>query len=273
MAHTANIPTITESSILNSYLLHPSPLPTILPYSAFLSLVPTSYRNNPDYGAPLKRLYRDLQFQRAITVEQVRDNIDRECGPKAAGLRARLARQIAIEEGDREAEAEEELARRKRRRVSMMDRDEADGEDAEDARIKEEELSDSVDEFNDPLHLAAQQTLYDHPSSLYPAAHVLLVLPDLDRDRTASASAFHTRESLLTVMKNASGSLEGEIDDLEAECAKTRATIADTVGGLSDLRYGKRQRDSEGVEYGHQFAGVLEAVAEFRHLVQEKTTT
>lgn len=273
MAHATSIPTITESSILNSYLLHPSPLPTILPYSAFLNLVPTSYRNNPDYGAPLKRLYRDLQFQRAITVEQVRDNIERECGPKAAGLRARLARQIAIEEGDREAEAEEELARRKRRRVTSVDRDEVDGEDVEDAQIKEEELSDSLDEFNDPLHLAAHQTLYDHPSSLHPAAHVLSVLLDVDRDRLGSASAFHTKASLLTAMENASGSLEGEIEDLEAECARVRARIAETVGGLSDLRYGKRQRDGEGVEQDHQFADVLEAVGEFRELVRDETTT
>ncbi|KAK5102416.1 hypothetical protein LTR70_000202 [Exophiala xenobiotica] len=230
MAHTTGMPTITESSILNSYLLHPSPLPTIVPYSAFLNLVPTSYRNNPDLGPALKRLYRDLQSQRAITVEQVRDNIERECGLKAAGLRARLARQIAIEEGDREAEAEEEVARRKRRRVAIVDRDEVDGEGVEDAQIKEEGLSDSVDEFDDPLHLAAHQTLYDHPSSLHPAAHVLAVLPDLYQGRSGSASAFHMKASLFTAMENANGSLEGEIEDLEAECARVRARIAETGG-------------------------------------------
>lgn len=273
MARASDMPTITESSILNSYLLHPSTLPTILPYSAFLNLIPTSYRNNPDYGVSLQHLYRDLQFQRGITVEQVRDNIERECGSRAAGLRARLARQIAIEEGDRQAEAEEESARRKRRRVAIVDRDEADVEEVEDADVKEEELSDSVDEFNDPLRLAAHQTLYDHPSSLHPAAHALPVLSDLDRDGSGSASVFHTKASLLTAMENASVSLKREIEDLEAECARAKAGISETIGGLSDLRYGRRQTDGEGVEHDHQFADALEAVHEFRELVRDKTTT
>ena len=268
MSQNTTTSTITESTILTSYLLHPSPLPTVLPYSVFLNLVPTTYKNNPDHTDPLKRLYRDLQFQRAITVEHVRDNIERECGAKAVGLRARLARQIAIEEGDREAEAEEEVLRRKRRRVGL----DYEGRDGEEAQIKEEDVSDEVDEFNDPLQLAAHQTLYDHASSLHPAAHVLPLLPNLDRDRSSSASAFHTKESLLGAMENASGSLEREIEELEAECARVRGSIAETVGGLSDLRYGRRHRDSEATEGGHQFADVLEAIGDFRELVRNKTT-
>ncbi len=215
-------------------------------------------------------MYRDLQFQRAITIEQVRDNIERECGTKAATLRARLVRQIAVEEGDREAEAEEEGSRRKRRRIDM-DQKELDNERAEhEAQMKEEDLSDSMDGFTNPLSLAAHQTLYDHPSSLHPAAHVLPLSNDLDQDRSGSASAFHTRKSLLSAMENASGSLDREIEELEAECARTREVIAETVGGLSDLRYGKRQRESEGNEGGHQFGELLEAVEEFRKLVRRR---
>ncbi|KAK5944165.1 hypothetical protein PMZ80_003446 [Knufia obscura] len=267
---SSTIPTITESTILQSYLLHPSPLPTILPYSAFLTQVPTSYRD-PEYASSLKRLYRDLQFRRAITVEQVRDNIERECGPRAATLRAKLARQIAIDEGDREADAEEEASRRKRRRIAT-NAERLDGEEAEDAQIKEEELSDGIDEFTDSRYLAAHQTLYDHQSSLHPAAHVLPLASGLDHIRSSSASAFHTKESLLSAIENATESLEREIEGLEAECANTREQISETVGGLSDLRYGKRHRESEDEEGGHQFGDVLEAIGEFRDVMKEKIT-
>lgn len=57
----------SESQILTTYLLPPSPLPTILPPPAFPPLFPPSAQPSPQINA----LYRDLQHQRALVVDAV----------------------------------------------------------------------------------------------------------------------------------------------------------------------------------------------------------
>lgn len=84
-----------EIQILTSYLLHPSPLPMILPYARFQSLVPKS---SLSHSTELKRLYRDLQFQRDITIDDVRRRIESECR-RSVALQARLTRNLRRETG------------------------------------------------------------------------------------------------------------------------------------------------------------------------------
>lgn len=264
------LPPITESQILTSYLLPPSPLPTIIPYSTFLTLIPTTYRNNPEHAPAIKRLYRDLQFQRDITLSQVQENIERECGGPAATLRASLARRIAIEEGE-----VEDGRRRKRRRVQRRgsgteseDEDQEGSDSDEERSVKEEELSSSDDEFSDPLRLQAQQAFYDDPSRGHPAAHVLPLPADMvaERVKLEGKSKFHTRESLLAAMENAAQSLDSEIVELEAQYERLKGDVKETVGGLSDLRYGRVTRRNDEVvgDTGGEYKDVLDALAQFR---------
>ena len=118
----------SESQILYSYLLHPSPLPTILPYKTFLNLLPKSSAHLANsHPTGLSRLYRDLQFQRAITIDDIRRRIDSEC-LRSNTLTARLKRQIAREEMS---------ARPKKRKYHHEDEDEDEAED-EETLIEEE---------------------------------------------------------------------------------------------------------------------------------------
>ncbi|KAK5047872.1 hypothetical protein LTR84_006060 [Exophiala bonariae] len=86
-----------EMQILTSYLLHPSPLSTILPYARFQSLIPKS---SLSHSTELKRLYRDLQFQRDITIDDVRRRIETECR-RSVALQAKLTRNIRRETGSK----------------------------------------------------------------------------------------------------------------------------------------------------------------------------
>ena len=90
----------SESQILASYLLHPSPLPTILSYKSFLALLPSKLPSSQQNSSQLRRLYHDLQFQRDILVDDVRRRIEGECH-RSVGLTARLSRQIRQEEGNK----------------------------------------------------------------------------------------------------------------------------------------------------------------------------
>lgn len=249
---------ITESSILTTYLLTPSTLPTILPYSTFKTLAKKANSTLND-SSDLRRLYRDFQFQRDITLDQVRDAIERESTVRAAILKTQLARRLAIEEG----EADENQRPRKRRRV----------DDEEQGRSSDDELSSSDDEFSNPTLIAAQKAIYYHPDSSHPAAHVMPAEGEVLQRKLlmASRSAYHTRESLLREMEQASRSVDEEIAELEAECGILSSGIKETVGSLSDLRYGRRQSgDEEGAE---AYKEVLEAIEQFRSVVSACTKT
>lgn len=272
---TSAHPPITESQILTSYLLPPSALPTFLPYSSFLSLIPATYRNDPDYRPAIRNLYRNLQFQRDITLSQVQENIERECGAPAATLRANLARRIAIEEGETNDEDGEEKPRRKRRRVEHDDDDNDDDDDGDDDNedaergVKDEDSSSSKDEFTDPLRLRVQRAFYEDPSTLHPAAHGLALPMDVvgERIKSQSRSRFHTKQSLLASMEHASRSLESEVIELEAECEKIKGAIKETVGALSDLRYGNVSKNRVG-DGGSEYREILDALAEFRNVLK-----
>lgn len=56
-------------------------------------------------------------------------------------------------------------------------------------------------------------------------------------------STFHSRSSLLNAMESAIVSLEAEIRELDREAVGIMEGMKETVGGLSDLRYGKLAND------------------------------
>lgn len=64
----------SESSILRNFLLPPAPLPVALPFDQFKDLFPRSLQANPGVVA----LYRELQHQRAIDMDDVKRNIETE---------------------------------------------------------------------------------------------------------------------------------------------------------------------------------------------------
>jgi len=64
----------SESSILRNFLLPPAPLPVALPFDQFKDLFPRSLQTNPEVVA----LYRELQHQRAIDMDDVKRNIETE---------------------------------------------------------------------------------------------------------------------------------------------------------------------------------------------------
>jgi centromere-localized protein 2 len=64
----------TETSILSDFLLTPAALPTIVSLRKFTELFPHSQQSNPK----IQELYRDLQHQRAVDIDDVKHNIASE---------------------------------------------------------------------------------------------------------------------------------------------------------------------------------------------------
>ncbi|EON64572.1 hypothetical protein W97_03805 [Coniosporium apollinis CBS 100218] len=64
----------TEASILSNFLLPPAPLPVIISLRQFTDLFPRSQQSNPQIPV----LYRELQHQRAIDIDDVKRNIAAE---------------------------------------------------------------------------------------------------------------------------------------------------------------------------------------------------
>jgi len=185
--------TITESSILSSYLLEPASLPTILPYSQFLALFPSQHRSNPQ----IKLLYRDLQFLRNVDIDVVQENIATEC-KRGDHMKVEMLRQLHAE-GKKQGESTEQ------REVDI------------------------------------DMQLFGPAGSL----------PRRDRQ--------HTVESLLRDMEHACQQLEAETQHMETEAEEVLRHVKETVGALSDLRYGKFAK-APGVEVGGLEGEVVKAL-------------
>lgn len=192
-----------EAEILTSYLLHPSPIPTILPYSRFQSLVP---KTSLPCSTELKRLYRDLQFQRDITIDDVRRRIEIECR-RSTTLQTRLARHLQRETG------------------TKRKREDEDGNDIDTYGYQTRKVSEDSDSEADP----------DHSINLDNAIHGPLgntIQPQIKKHN-------HTSTSLLSSLATAAEDLASEISFLETRLAELKKECEERVGGLSDLRYGK----------------------------------
>ncbi|RFU28015.1 hypothetical protein B7463_g8339, partial [Scytalidium lignicola] len=90
----------TEATILSTFLLPPSPLPTIITLKSFTDLFPRSQQSSPQ----IRSLYRDLQHQRAHVTDSVTRNIAAEVKrgnvQRRAVVRARRSAERAGEEDD-----------------------------------------------------------------------------------------------------------------------------------------------------------------------------
>ncbi len=92
----------TEETILSTFLLNPSSLPTIISLQAFNALFPRLEQSSPE----IKRLYRALQYRRTLLTDAVAQDIDLEVKRGNAQRRAVVrARRVAERE-----EPDEEIA-------------------------------------------------------------------------------------------------------------------------------------------------------------------
>jgi hypothetical protein len=103
--HAAAMPPPTESKILTSFLIPPSPLPVILPPTAFAALFPPS---TPP--ASIAHLYRLLSHQRALLSDAVKSDIEDEAKRGVAQRRAVVKNRRAQERGEDDEEERIELA-------------------------------------------------------------------------------------------------------------------------------------------------------------------
>ena len=97
----------TESTILTNFLLSPASLSTIITLRQFTDLFPSAKRSNPQ----IKLLYRELQHQRALIIDQVRRNITAEAnrGERQRREVVRERRQVELDEMDEEDYREIEM--------------------------------------------------------------------------------------------------------------------------------------------------------------------
>ncbi|KEF57601.1 uncharacterized protein A1O9_05519 [Exophiala aquamarina CBS 119918] len=215
-----------EAEILTAYLLHPSPIPTILPYSRFQSLVPKS---SSLCLTELKRFYRDLQFQRDITIDDVRRRIEIECR-RSTTLQARLARNLQRETGT------------KRKREDDGENDGGGTYAYQTRKTCEDSDSDADPEYSIKLDNALHGPLGN------------TIQPQIKKHN-------HTTTSLLSSLATAAEDLTSEIAFLEGRLAELQKECEERVGGLSDLRYGKFNNSAAtGESIEKEVVGNLEAL-------------
>lgn len=86
----------TEKTILENFLLPPAPLHALLSLKSFSALFPSSQRSSPE----IRALYRNLQVQRARTVDKISQNIAEETKRGLQQRRAVVRAREAEEEDD-----------------------------------------------------------------------------------------------------------------------------------------------------------------------------
>jgi Cnl2/NKP2 family protein len=268
----------TESTLLTRFLLPPSSLPTIIPYNTFLTLLPSTIRSTvtgqPHSGTArlVKRLYQDLQFQRDIDIDAIAGNITRECA-RSQILHARLRREVRDElgygdptpsnslttaAGTRGTKNREVISNKRKR-----DDDEPSNENSESESDEDDDKEDgeSTTLTEHPLPLHTQRTkMSPNPASQSkpPTHHDPLTSPFESRidilftgvrglaapltNPIPQRQKYHSTTSLLSAMETAVKDLEAEIEGLEKRSKEVMEGMRETVGGMSDLRYGRFAR-------------------------------
>ncbi|KAK6597623.1 cnl2 nkp2 family protein [Botrytis cinerea] len=172
----------TEQKILTTFLLPPSSLPQIISLASFTLLFPRSVQSSP----AIRTLYRDLQHQRAQTIDNVSAEIEQEVRRGKAMERA--------------------IVRSRRADERVVEDDEVGIERAHSSNIQ--------------------------PPIIHP----------------------HSLHSILPPLETAIEDLEDEIARIDAESEELLKEMKNTVGELSDLRYGRlanpgiREQVLEGLE-------------------------
>ncbi len=96
----------SELAILSSFLLPPAPLPTLVSLQKFTDLFPRAQRGNPQ----IQHLYRELQHQRALDTDQVKQNITAECKRGQRQMREIAKARRKSEQEELEADQSREIA-------------------------------------------------------------------------------------------------------------------------------------------------------------------
>lgn len=96
----------TEEKLLSTWLLVPASLQSVMTLAAFTRLFPASQANNPQ----IRRLYRDLQHQRASLVDSVERNIEVEAARGNAQKRSVLRVRKGPEKEEQDDEVDIEYA-------------------------------------------------------------------------------------------------------------------------------------------------------------------
>ena len=234
-------PPTTESRILTTYLLHPSPLTTITPLTQFKNFFSKAYQSH----AQLRPLYRDLQFQRNLDLETVRVNIEREV-QRGTAQRNRLFRQLQQELRDSDGAALHEInnnsvkttrGSNKSGLIPLKGSTKSTSPSSKRKRDAEHNVSMRESPENEMIHPEGQSIdialdaafLLSTPHS----HHQYTNLP------THSKATKHTLSSLLSTMSQAAADVEAESAEYENEASAMLEEMKEIVGGLSDLRYGK----------------------------------
>ena len=92
----------TEHAILTNFLLPPSPLSAALSLEKFTALFPKTERSNPQ----IAYLYHELEYARAVAIDQVKANIAQEV-KKGEGQRREVVRaRRRLDKGDGRVEGD-----------------------------------------------------------------------------------------------------------------------------------------------------------------------
>ena len=263
--------TFTESQILTRYLLPPSSLPTIIPYNTFLSFLPPSLSNSistdPPLSSAVRKLYNDLHFQRTITLDIVSSNVERECR-RSGALKAKLAQSLQRElvasgyvrgvkrkrqHEDKEAKSAESAPVRAESNDELEEEQEI--EDSEDERNPSDTSSPhSTDRDREPPTTTSRQRSntppphHSHNPLLSPRTALIdhALLGPFGSTLPSTVQRYHSTTSLLQSMSTAITDLESEITSIDSDSDAILEQMEETVGSLSDLRYGKFARLSGG---------------------------
>jgi centromere-localized protein 2 len=92
-----------------------------------------------------------------------------------------------------------------------------------------------------------------------------------DEPRIEARGELHTVETLLPAMDQAAEDIEEEIRMLEDEAARTLEDMRNTVGDLSDLRYGKLPRPPIGED--DLATDVVNGLSRLEQMCREATGT
>lgn len=209
-----------------------------------MSRKPSSRKESQRSGSPELEMGRKRKRSIANTEDTDQDEASEENEvnenkriTRSASRRASSAAQ-SERSGDEEAASEHD----------SESESESDDEDDEDQQKEEEEIPESPTSSPPQSYRSTPEPEHRDPTALdsildntFHGPRGLALPTSYTSNRPQST--FHSRSSLLNAMKSAIVSLEAEIRELDKEAAGIMESMKETVGGLSDLRYGKLAND------------------------------
>ena len=234
----------TESALLITLLLHPAPLPTVLPLDAFASFFPSSLRSNPQ----IAHLYRSVQYRRALALDLVRSNIDAEAR-RGESMRREVVRQARKDaEGRVEGELEREWAE--------LGLEEEDGSRGNGLAMVCPHFYIFVLLSGITLYSIIKETNVCHGSDVY------------WKTTGSDSHKPHTLETIVPALESACKDVDVEVAALEAEAQRHISELNAIVGDLSDLRYGRFAKDAQGRDVSDE---AMDALKDLQSILARET--